>query len=840
MKSRVRVVYHYAQGNASVLEKYIEKLVLLILGVFGSVATLSSCVYKLPVDVFEVLRLSIGCGIIFSTLFLGKKIKKIAFPGGILVILLYLLWRKEAIIQEGTLWLKTFTACANEQGYELIFNFSDLDVRYIDTSVSSLLMMVILVLSFVTALLISTNGGIFFSILLLIVISIIGIFVDLDINIMSFTCIVAFAAGAVVVHNKPMGKYVYRYAMGVIAIVLILSMTIQLLLPKSQYKRSKAMNDVKKVFDNTFADISSRFSSIFYISDGYAGSGDIRNSKGSLKYDNKTDLTVTVLENGEHIYLKSFTGDKYSDGQWTEDNQKTEFLTTFEEDSLSYKVLELLSDEKISLYSSVFNHNIVKYDMIIEKKFDVRNEIFVPYESAGADGIRNDGRWTYKVNQMWDPNFKESGDYSVYENFIDKASTRVGTVRDLHMQSSIYEAFVYDEYLDLPEGIFEDIKYEFALMGINTSTNEGRQRVIKGLQKYFDDNYDYSLNFGKTEDGKDPLEYFFEDTKKGYCVHFASTAVIMLRAMGIPARYASGYIVHSGKVSEGKLVGNVSDNRGEKEYNLRKVNVTDKSAHAWVEVYYSDYGWVPVEMTPTVAGYRTGEVENQNQSSVQGETRPTASQEATKPTQKPSTSQATKPTKETTQAATMTSKPSETHTDEEKTTNNERVTDSGSGVIEGYDSDMGNMHKTTIADTLWLLIFPILALIVIALRYNIKHKKLKEKISNKNTDFSLNRVIILYRYMEKMLYYVNIRKSDEMTYIEYKELVKKELKCADEIDLDYLFDVSLLGKFSNQEEITNENMRKLTDNILHLDKCIYEELDFARKLIYKYIMVLHY
>ncbi len=61
-------------------------------------------------------------------------------------------------------------------------------------------------------------------------------------------------------------------------------------------------------------------------------------------------------------------------------------------------------------------------------------------------------------------------------------------------------------------------------------------------------------------------------------MHFASAATRMLRQLGVPARYVSGF---SADLTEGQTV-----------------NVPDYAAHAWVEIYLEGYGWYPVDVTP--------------------------------------------------------------------------------------------------------------------------------------------------------------------------------------------------------------------------------------------------
>lgn len=100
----------------------------------------------------------------------------------------------------------------------------------------------------------------------------------------------------------------------------------------------------------------------------------------------------------------------------------------------------------------------------------------------------------------------------------------------------------------------------------------------------------YNLDLGNVPWGQDVTEHFLFDTKEGFCQHFASAGTLLLRQMGIKARYVSGYAVSTSKFkkdSDGNYTAEVLDNQ----------------AHAWTEIYIDSVGWVPVEMTP---GNKTG------------------------------------------------------------------------------------------------------------------------------------------------------------------------------------------------------------------------------------------
>jgi len=79
----------------------------------------------------------------------------------------------------------------------------------------------------------------------------------------------------------------------------------------------------------------------------------------------------------------------------------------------------------------------------------------------------------------------------------------------------------------------------------------------------------------------DRVAWFLFQGKQGYCEYYASSMVIMLRHLGIPARLAGGY-------APGSL-----------DPKTRQIVVRESSAHAWPEVYFPNYGWIEFEPTPS-------------------------------------------------------------------------------------------------------------------------------------------------------------------------------------------------------------------------------------------------
>ncbi len=78
---------------------------------------------------------------------------------------------------------------------------------------------------------------------------------------------------------------------------------------------------------------------------------------------------------------------------------------------------------------------------------------------------------------------------------------------------------------------------------------------------------------------RDVADYFLFDLQTGYCDYYATSMVVLARAVGLPSRVVVGYV--GGQYIE------------ENDHYL----VTEADAHTWVEVYFNGFGWIPFEPT---------------------------------------------------------------------------------------------------------------------------------------------------------------------------------------------------------------------------------------------------
>lgn len=107
--------------------------------------------------------------------------------------------------------------------------------------------------------------------------------------------------------------------------------------------------------------------------------------------------------------------------------------------------------------------------------------------------------------------------------------------------------------------------------------------AARAIERHLRGNYRYSLDVDPVT-SRHPVEDFLFLRKTGYCAHYATAMVIMLRTLGVPSRLATGFLP------------------GEWNEFGSYYTVRQRDAHAWVEVFLPESGWVTFDPTPSAAG----------------------------------------------------------------------------------------------------------------------------------------------------------------------------------------------------------------------------------------------
>lgn len=268
---------------------------------------------------------------------------------------------------------------------------------------------------------------------------------------------------------------------------------------------------------------------------------------GNRYYANKVDVVITS-NTPVDIYLKDFSSAKYNNNKWL-------FLTN--ED---YKVM---ANDWQQLW--FVNGQTLETTNVTIEDYREQDERLAPYYIVETP---------QNIEAVYDVYLK---------NEIATHSYQISSLEDLMQIDNIqmpqaYTDFVYDYYLEIPTSLIRSFDKQNLEAHID-STNW--QSIITSTQQYLKSETAYTLEPGWTPTDEYFVEYFLYQNKKGYCVHYATTAAMIFRYFNIPARYVEGY-----RVTTSMFDGTTA-------------TLLDKDAHAWVEVYFDTYGWIPIEVTPS-------------------------------------------------------------------------------------------------------------------------------------------------------------------------------------------------------------------------------------------------
>jgi protein-glutamine gamma-glutamyltransferase len=114
----------------------------------------------------------------------------------------------------------------------------------------------------------------------------------------------------------------------------------------------------------------------------------------------------------------------------------------------------------------------------------------------------------------------------------------------------------------------------------------GSHEAVLDHARHFFSQTGFSYTLNPPLLGDNPVDEFLFGTRSGYCEHYASAFAFLMRAAGIPARVVLGYL------------------GGELNPYGNYLIVKQYHAHAWVEVFLTDQGWIRIDPTALVAPQR--------------------------------------------------------------------------------------------------------------------------------------------------------------------------------------------------------------------------------------------
>lgn len=420
------------------------------------------------------------------------------------------------------------------------------------------------------------------------------------------------------------GRIMAQICAVIMGFLLVFSSLVSILYPAHSYVASAALTELK---DSTIPMVRQfllyGLRSFFENEDtgiGGLSQGSLGQA-GTVTSDYQTDLIVTFAPYAyETVYLKSWVGTTYTGNRWENVFNEDTWSDVFSEDYFSRDddaLFALMNAEAAQLEElHETDSSVLKGKMRIkpEDPLFAFNYIAAPYYTLFSDEEYSaDSYARARVPYYTGSSFEKEVEYYVHQDIWNSDYVNQPITTD-------YDRFVHENYLSVygiigvsaptvlsdyellmdRHHVTEQLRELCETQGFGGTTQE----IIEQLQTFFRENYTYSLNPGRLPDGEDFVTYFLFENHFGYCSYFATAGTLLLRAMGIPARYVEGYVVSMNDVVDSTILEDENYDdwlEGEAAIGRTAVvqaEVNDSRAHAWCEVYLNGFGWVPVEFTP--------------------------------------------------------------------------------------------------------------------------------------------------------------------------------------------------------------------------------------------------
>ncbi|MDF2959471.1 MAG: transglutaminase protein [Paenibacillus sp.] len=193
-------------------------------------------------------------------------------------------------------------------------------------------------------------------------------------------------------------------------------------------------------------------------------------------------------------------------------------------------------------------------------------------------------------------------------------------------ETYVFSHEIEDTYLQLPDKLPSRVA---ELAESVTKGMDSPYEKVKAIEQFLQQSYAYSMEQSRPPSaGQDLVDQFLFELKAGYCDHFSSAMVVMLRSVGIPSRWVKGFApgeviavetVTPGTEAAASLITPAVLTEGTEPQqapvessdpnsvyaadsangtSVYTVEVRNKDAHSWVEVYFPSAGWVLFDPTP--------------------------------------------------------------------------------------------------------------------------------------------------------------------------------------------------------------------------------------------------
>ena len=558
-------------------------------------------------------------------------------------------------------------------------------------------------------------------------------------------------------------------------------------LTSSGFARSENLNALRKNVKHTAVDIYDRITG--YDHDASLKEGNLE-VLGDRKIQNRDYVTVQIPNSKQSLYLKGYVGSIYNGRRWeTFDNETYSQLDDVKKafSSGDYSLPSVTGD---LLYSELADKNLNLGDF---KLYDFRREKDYAY---APNGIVSGTSFESYEDLYLSPEYKDSYSYKAYYEMSDYLVLPYTTFfksKDFQNGWATYSEFVQNNYTLLPSGIDEIAKLGQQLKGDTV------YKTVDKVREFLSTNTEYSDSVQKLPDNKDFASYFLFEKGVGYSAHYATAATVILRSLGVPARYVEGFYIPKQDIA----TANGDDS-------VKTLTLNDGNSHAWIEIFDSSYGWIPVEVTN---GYYSGSFNALMQQAID---------DAENKFEEDQKDEPAKP--ENNDSAANEEENQEPEVPQEQEQQEEQ---------QNYEESNAILYiSIALFSVLGLIILFVIILIIRRISVLKKHKEIF------NSNDSRKQILFGFELLLKMLKFKKTKFDETYTFDEFKKVVEENFDFKEsEYNLDEVFEIYQKAMFSKLP-VTKDDADKVLDFIDDYGYGVYSGLTVAYRLKWKFIDIL--
>ena len=289
-----------------------------------------------------------------------------------------------------------------------------------------------------------------------------------------------------------------------------------------------------------------------------------------------SDAPVMTVKTDRKALLRAVARDEYTGRSWRDTSSARRYLYVNPRwASLRDSVfLESLPSAGVRSASSALDQYAVTVQMQNTATSTVFAPVFLRRFSAQGDMVA----YFNEASELFITRDLQRGDrYTVFAPLLQGGDSALGSlIQSAPRGADAYYQSALERYTDLPDHLEQKVFDDLYNIVASAQTPYDRAcAIMRHLQRY----YRYTLEPDTPPENQDFVTYFLYVGKEGYCTYFASAMTVLCRMAGLPARYVEGFLARP--EADGFAY------------------VTGKNAHAWTEVYFEGFGWVPFDATPS-------------------------------------------------------------------------------------------------------------------------------------------------------------------------------------------------------------------------------------------------